>query len=65
MLNDKDRVAILEMWSQFRPDMTEEDAYPQILRLVEAAIVLKLSKPPSETRVSPRLAAAMGGTNGG
>lgn len=45
MLSDKDRMAVLEMWSQLRPDRTEEDAYPQILNLIEATILLKLSAP--------------------
>ena len=61
MLSDKDRMAVLEMWSQLRPDRTEEDAYPQILNLIEATIMLKLSAP----RQVERNRIPAGSTNGG
>ena len=65
MLSDHDRMAILEVWSQFRPGVTEEHAYPQILQLIESTIMLKLSSPVKENREVNRVPVGLRGTNGG
>lgn len=48
MLSKDDKKAILELWSEVRPDGTEEASYPLILNLLETIIVLKMSKPKEE-----------------
>jgi len=47
MLTAEDKLRILEAWSQLRPGQTKEDHYPQVLSMIEAMIVLKLTQEPA------------------